>query len=107
MPLIALIGALTYIYAIIGSSGKFLLCSNFFFPDFIFSYTSGLKLKSIFLTYDTTLIPSTFDIKNFHRHTNKLNIKLKDWFDLCACIVNSKAELPTIIKIHFYCIITA
>ena len=94
------------IYAMIGSSGKFLLCSNIFFPDFIFSYTSGLKLKSIFLIYATALIPLTFYIKNFYWHTNKLNIKLKTWFNFCTCIVNSETKLPTIIEIHFYCIIT-
>lgn len=83
-----------------------LLCSNIFFPDLIFSYTSGLKLKSIFLTYSTALIPPAFYIENFHRHTDKLDIKLKTWLNLCTCIVNSETKLPTIIKIHFNCVIT-
>ena len=49
----------------------------------------------------TLLLPLAFDVKNGYRHTDKLYIKFKNWFNFCACIMNSKAQLPAVTKIHF------
>ena len=49
----------------------------------------------------TLLLPLAFDVKNGYRHTDKLYIKFKTWFNFCACIMNSKAQLSAVIKIHF------
>ena len=49
----------------------------------------------------TLLLPLACDVKNGYRHTDKLYIKLKTWFNFCACIMNSKAQLPAVITIKF------
>lgn len=43
------------------------------------------------------LLPLACDVKNGYRHTDKLYIKFKTWFNFCACIMNSKAQLPAVI----------
>ena len=47
LPTIIFIGLLTYIYAIISSSGKVLLYSKILLPSLILLYHSGLKLNNI------------------------------------------------------------
>ena len=75
--------------------------------DATVSSKNVVKIKS-FTTKDfqQLFIPFTFNINNFHWHTYKLNIKFKAWFYFCTCIMNSETKLPTIIKIHLYCVIT-